>query len=596
MRRALLCVVFSSLLAFSRADMAASITIAPVASFPSGGAAADSLAVADLDEDGNPDVAVTNFGTGTNGNASILWGDGTGVFSAPTKWVDGVTMRGIAVADLDADGHLDVVVGDQNAGHLTILWGNGSRSPADQQALNLNAFGAADLAVADLDGDGRPDVAVNRVDADYVEVFFNDGARNFHSVSFPAGPQPNSIAIAQIDGGFGLDIIVGGFWSSTISFLLSNGIGGFSAPVTLPAGVLPSGIVVGEFTGDSHPDIAYVRRGCFENAKTTCSNDGLTVLAGDGTGTFSAFASLDTGEGPSGLAKGDLNGDGRDDLVAANSNSDDVSIFLGQPSGGLSALPRVAVDQGPGFSPGGIAIADVNRDGCPDIVTANWRSSSVSVLLVSGCAVLPPTPGYGVSGRVRYYSNQLPVDGAIVNLTGPVAGTVPLTTGALSSGYYRHYCELDTASGPCVASAPWHLEPEKHGDLGAAISTLDAVYILQSIAGTRTLTPEQQLAADTTGNGTVSVLDAVMILQLKAGLIKQFPVATACGSDWAFVPRPAQGTGVQPKAGNDQCQRGAITVQPSLSTPADGEDFDAVVFGDLTGNWQPAPPTPTPTQ
>jgi hypothetical protein len=204
-----------------------------------------------------------------------------------------------------------------------------------------------------------------------------------------------------------------------------------------------------------------------------------------------------------------------------------------------------------------------------------------------------PIPADGVSGHIRYYSNGLDVDGVTVNLSGPLVGTLPLTTGVLGSGYYRHYCTIDASTGPCVSLDPWHIRPQKLGDVGTAISVLDAVYILQSIAGLRTLTAEQQLAADVTGNGTVSVLDAVMILQIKAGLIHQFPVTTACGSDWAFVPQPSTGAATPFHAGGDQCVPGAIAVQPDPMTPADGEDFDGLVFGDVTGNWAPSA-TPTP--
>jgi hypothetical protein len=112
------------------------------------------------------------------------------------------------------------------------------------------------------------------------------------------------------------------------------------------------------------------------------------------------------------------------------------------------------------------------------------------------------------------------------------------------------------------------------------------------------LSPEQQMACDATGNGAISALDASRILQLKVGLITTLPVADAthCNSDWAFNPTPvaAPNQMVTPYLTTSTgCQRGRISYQP-LVAPASGQDFVAILYGDCTGNWQPAP-TPTPT-
>jgi len=233
--------------------------------------------------------------------------------------------------------------------------------------------------------------------------------------------------------------------------------------------------------------------------------------------------------------------------------------------------------------------------------TRTPTKSPTSTLTTTAAISQTPTPTQtpiradGVSGHIYYYSNGLGVDGVTVSLRGPIAGTLSVTTGTLGSGYYRYDCQLD-ATASCDSSDPWHIEPKKDGGAGSAISALDAVYILQALAGQRTLTVEQQLAADVTGNGTVSALDAVLILQYKVGLITRFPVATTCGSDWVFIPRPLTGTASLPQAAAGQCSPGTIEVSPAAEGPADGEDFFAIVFGDLTGNWQPATPTPPPLQ
>jgi hypothetical protein len=117
------------------------------------------------------------------------------------------------------------------------------------------------------------------------------------------------------------------------------------------------------------------------------------------------------------------------------------------------------------------------------------------------------------------------------------------------------------------------------------------------VAGLRTFDPEQRLACDVTGNGTVSALDATKILQRTVNLISRFPVAQTCASDWLFVPSPAAAANQyviapQNMAGKP-CQPGAIEFRPLAGQLAD-QDFAAVLIGDCTGNWAPATPTPTP--
>jgi hypothetical protein len=138
---------------------------------------------------------------------------------------------------------------------------------------------------------------------------------------------------------------------------------------------------------------------------------------------------------------------------------------------------------------------------------------------------------------------------------------------------------------------------------------------LQFVAGLRTFTDDQLLAADVTGNGTVSALDASFILRFQANLLgkctvsqmmcsttddcpdgelceQHFPVADKCGSDWAFVPDPTivpNQTLVQPVTGGASCQQGAIVYDPA-SPPVQGQDFIGILFGDATGNWTPPGP------
>jgi parallel beta-helix repeat protein len=190
---------------------------------------------------------------------------------------------------------------------------------------------------------------------------------------------------------------------------------------------------------------------------------------------------------------------------------------------------------------------------------------------------VPPIT-YAVTGQIRYYSSAAPVGAAAVQLSGPA----PATALTDATGQFA-------LSG--LTGGAWQVEPRKLGDAGAGISALDAAYVLQAAVGLRTLTPEQQLACDVSGNGTLSAYDAALILRYKVGLIAALPVAELCASDWAFLPAPAAAANQQvtpPQITAGACQPGRIAYQP-LAGQADNQDFFAVLFGDCTGNWQPGP-------
>jgi hypothetical protein len=107
------------------------------------------------------------------------------------------------------------------------------------------------------------------------------------------------------------------------------------------------------------------------------------------------------------------------------------------------------------------------------------------------------------------------------------------------------------------------------------------------VAGLRSLSAEQSLACDVTGNGTLSALDATLLLQYATGLISTFPVRTACNSDWVFIPNPASAPGqtlVQPQPGPSGARWYRLR---DATTSLDEQNFSALVFGDCTGNWQP---------
>lgn len=204
-----------------------------------------------------------------------------------------------------------------------------------------------------------------------------------------------------------------------------------------------------------------------------------------------------------------------------------------------------------------------------------WTPTRTATATVT--ATPTPTSSGAVSGRIGSYGNPAtPVPAATVMVTGPTSGSV----GSDSSGQY--------VASP-LAGGVWEIRPLKAGGVGASVSALDASWILQSVVGLRILSAQQALAGDVSGNGSVSALDAAMVLQRVVGLRGQFPAGAGCGSDWHFVPVPAQAanqTLLTPSTAGGACQHGAIRFEPLPGTVT-GQDFLGIPIGDVTGNWNP---------
>ena len=215
-------------------------------------------------------------------------------------------------------------------------------------------------------------------------------------------------------------------------------------------------------------------------------------------------------------------------------------------------------------------------------------SVAAALLLLLGPRAQAASDSFPVSGQIRHHGSDAPVSGVTVALQGQAPASV--VTDAV--GQFT----LNALAGDNCS-----IQPQKRGDAGTtAITAADAVVALGAAVGLTTLDAGQQMACDVSGDGRISAVDAVLILEYRVGLIASFPVADACQSDWVFVPAPAtmpNQTSVPPQPGKSACQPGAIGWQP-LSGAAMQQDFSAALFGDCNGTWQPSdlpPVTATPT-
>jgi len=295
---------------------------------------------------------------------------------ATAQYSVGESPHWVSTADLNNDGVLDLVVVNQGSNDISVLLGLG-RGYFD--SATTYSFAGLDTpqscAVSDLDNDGAADAAIANDNGGNVKLVAGDGAGAFSFLrDMTAHSRPTAVVAADFNEDGVMDLAVSNQLSDDVSVLIGKGDGLFYDAVNYPVHGHTQWLVVGDFDGDGIWDLA---------ASNYNSND-ISVLIGQGSGgvgngTFSAAANYSAGTWPSRMAAGDLNNDGYCDLVVSNWTADTVSVLIS--NGTKTATFQSPVAYAVGSGPQGVAIADVNNDGFPDIIVANSESNTFSVLL-----------------------------------------------------------------------------------------------------------------------------------------------------------------------------------------------------------------------
>lgn len=364
--------------------------------FPSKGRQTQSVVSGDFNQDGKIDLVTVNA---RDFSVTVQTGNGDGTFQHTGTFFTGGVNRGpvdLAAGDLNHDGKPDLTVAIVD-GAVSVLIGNGDGT---FQAPLIFAAGISpqSVAIGDLNGDSHPDIAtVNFGQASIpgspsVEVLLGNGSGSFKSTGrFPVGDQPFDLAISDFNNDSRPDIAVTFRGTSGsnggISILTGNGNGTFQ-PATVVSGIASTiGILAGDFNNDGKTDLAATR--------TNAATGNLSILSGNGNGTFTPAANFPIGFFSLSVTAGDFNGDGRVDLATASRDSQEVSVLLANGSGSF----QNPVNYVAGRDPFAIVSGDFNRDGNNDLATANFGSNSISVLLGKGAGVFTQEKNFAAGGH-----------------------------------------------------------------------------------------------------------------------------------------------------------------------------------------------------
>ena len=411
-----------------------------VVAYGSGGGFASSVAIADVNGDGRPDLLVANWCPSTASTAcdtdmgavGVLLGNGDGTFQAPSSYQSGGQLaNSVAVADVNGDGHPDLVVANEctisgcGDGIVTVLLGVGNGTFLPPTASYDSGGSNALLVIAqDLNGDGRTDLlvlneCVTACTSGVVSILLGNSDGTFRGTPTytSAGWGNSSMTVADVNGDGKPDLLVANECptrnctntNGSVAVLLGNGDGTFQTAVTYGSGGFEArSIAVADVNGDGKLDIL-VANSCASN---DCTTGVLSVLLGNGDGTFQSAVPYNSGGTYAySVAVADVNGDGKPDVLVSHyyayytgpgSNSiGAVGVLLGNGDGTFQ--PAVSYGSG-GLGAVSMAVADVNRDGKPDVMVANLYGANssygkVGVLLGNGDGTFQPATSYPAGGQ-----------------------------------------------------------------------------------------------------------------------------------------------------------------------------------------------------
>ena len=381
------------------------------------------LTAADINGDGKADL----IGANVNGNAVSVHLNTTArgavepTFAAGVDFASGATPVSVAAADVNGDGKSDLLVANFLDGTVSVLLNTTASGAASPSFAALQTFGinaGADSAIcviaADINGDGKPDIIVANESATTLAVLINTTTPGANVASFapaqtfPGESYPMSVVAADINGDGKLDLVIAASNNNEVSVLLNtmatgSVVAAFAQPqafATAP-GTVAAAIASADINADGRPDLIVAN--ALDNSVSVLLN---TTAQAAPVVNFAAPQSFTTGANAIGVVAGDIDGDGKPDIVVANDYGGSISVLIDTtPAGAASASfasQQVFIAGAFPFAP---IVVDINGDGSEDVIAADNAREAVSVLLntlvnpdqhgITGSWFNPATGGQG---------------------------------------------------------------------------------------------------------------------------------------------------------------------------------------------------------
>jgi hypothetical protein len=384
-------------------------------------------AIGDFNGDGRPDYAVP----ANSGSVFILLGKGDGTFTNGTTIATASPFEptSVVVGDFNGDGKQDLAVLSANGiGSVNIYLGNGDGTfgTPTNIAVATATSGSRLLAVGDFNGDGIQDLVATNATQNNVAVLLGKGDGTFKpavayalgNVNDTRGQAPWNVVVGDLDGDGNLDLAVASDVAGSISILLGNGDGTFKAVTYVATGATQVGsVAVADFNHDGKLDLA-----------TTSAPDNTIYILLNNTAnkvlSFQAPKPNPMAGGPYYLTIADFDRNGRPDIISANNASNNVGVLIGNGDGTFQAAVPYAVGAGSIFANVGdingddrVDLTAVTNTGLSVLLSGQAETATLSGVTVAGCAVQSLVATYGGDGN--YATSTSPS----VNVTNGTIGT-----------------------------------------------------------------------------------------------------------------------------------------------------------------------------
>jgi type II secretory pathway component GspD/PulD (secretin) len=402
----------------------------------------DFVTTADVNADNFQDLIVANFADNT---LSVFLGNGDGTFQNPITPppATGAGPVSIATGTFNSKNNTNqcLAVANETANTLTILVGNGDGTFVQASGSPIpTGKHPVSVVPAVLSAEGQSDLIVANQESNTISVYMGNGDGTFtHTVDYPTGNGPTGLTVADFNNDGKLDLAVTNQTDNTVWVYLGNGDGTFNKPIGYAVGQAPIYVASADFNGDNILDLAVANNGA---PTATNSGNSVSILLGNGNGTFGAATDFPAGNGPTSIAIADYNIDGLQDLAVTAQTDNAVALLLGIGNGAFSPFFEFPVQSNP--------LSDATNiftsTGQPDLAVANQGSNTVSVIINSAqFGAFGSTAGQGtqfpnaeyidigvkVKATPRIHQNDevtLQLEFDITSLTGTVLNSIPVVS------------------------------------------------------------------------------------------------------------------------------------------------------------------------